>query len=194
MCHNDELNSMMSWIGCLLKDSEHFIFVAENSQILLKISVIPILLTFIYLVALNLLVNNQLNTSSNSTHHCGTLWQFCCLPDDSMAKAMLGQQIGVLVGVLMNQCKIITRRQVKKEGLWGAAFSYKQPKNVPLQKMKIPPTCKQQRCLSNSWIYLPPSPRDRFLELAGNLTGTKNYLLQKTNLLASDVAVCPIHE
>ena len=25
-----------------------------------------------YLVALNLLVNNQLNSSSNSTHHCGT--------------------------------------------------------------------------------------------------------------------------
>ena len=42
------------------------------SQILLKISVIPILLTFIYLVALNLLVNNQLNSSSNSTHHFGT--------------------------------------------------------------------------------------------------------------------------
>ena len=35
-----------------------------NSQILLKISVIPILLTFIYLVALNLLVNNQFNSSS----------------------------------------------------------------------------------------------------------------------------------
>ena len=38
-----------------------FILFAENSQILLKIFVIPILLTFIYLVAL--LVNNQLNTS-----------------------------------------------------------------------------------------------------------------------------------
>ena len=33
---------------------------AENRQILLRISLIPILLTFIYLVALNLLVNNQL--------------------------------------------------------------------------------------------------------------------------------------
>ena len=30
--------------------------------------VIPILLTLIYVVALNLLVNNQLNSSSNSTH------------------------------------------------------------------------------------------------------------------------------
>ena len=48
-----------------LKDSEFFIVFAENSQILLKISVIPILLIFIYLVALNLLVNNQLNSLSN---------------------------------------------------------------------------------------------------------------------------------
>ena len=63
MCPNDELSSTMSWVGCLLKDSELFILFAENSQILLKISVIPILLTFIYLVALNLLVNNQLNSS-----------------------------------------------------------------------------------------------------------------------------------
>ena len=53
----------MSWVGYLLKDSELFILFAENSQILLKISVIPILLTFIYLVAINLLVNNQLNSS-----------------------------------------------------------------------------------------------------------------------------------
>ena len=56
MCRNDELSSTMSWVGCLLKDSELFILFAENSQILLKISVIPILLTFIYL-----LVDNQLN-------------------------------------------------------------------------------------------------------------------------------------
>ena len=63
--------AMMSWVGCLLTDSELFILFAENSQILLKISVIHILLTFIYLVELNLLVNNQLNSSTNSTHHCG---------------------------------------------------------------------------------------------------------------------------
>ena len=56
----------MSWGGYLLKDSELFILFAEDSQILLKISVILILLTFIYLVALYLLVNNQLNSSSNS--------------------------------------------------------------------------------------------------------------------------------
>ena len=62
----------MSWVGCLLKDSELFILLAENGQIFLKISVIPILLTFMYLVALNLLVNKQLNSLSNSTHHCGT--------------------------------------------------------------------------------------------------------------------------
>ena len=67
---NDELSSMTSWVGCLLKDSEFFILFAENNQILLKISVNPIVLTYIYLVALNLLVNNQLNSSSNSTHHC----------------------------------------------------------------------------------------------------------------------------
>ena len=55
MCRNDELSSTMSWVGGLLKDSELFILFAENSQILLKISFIPILLTFIYLVTLNLL-------------------------------------------------------------------------------------------------------------------------------------------
>ena len=36
----------MSWVGYLLKDSELFILFAENSQILLKITVILILLTF----------------------------------------------------------------------------------------------------------------------------------------------------
>ena len=46
ICRNDELSSTMSWVGCLLKDSELFILFAVNSQILLKISVIPILLTF----------------------------------------------------------------------------------------------------------------------------------------------------
>ena len=52
ICRNDELSSTMSWVGCLLKDSELFILFAENIQILLKASVIPILLIFIYLVAL----------------------------------------------------------------------------------------------------------------------------------------------
>ena len=51
MCHNDELCATMSLFGWLLKYSELIILFAENSQILLKISVIPILLTFIYLVA-----------------------------------------------------------------------------------------------------------------------------------------------
>ena len=45
ICCNDELSWTMSWVGCLLKDSELFILFAENSQILLKISVIPIPLT-----------------------------------------------------------------------------------------------------------------------------------------------------
>ena len=52
MCRYDELSSTMSWVGCLLPNLELSILFAENSQILLKISVIPILLTFIYLVAL----------------------------------------------------------------------------------------------------------------------------------------------
>ena len=60
---DNELCFMMSWVGCLLKDSDHFYLIAEKSQILLKISDIPILLTFMYLVVLNLLVNNQLNSS-----------------------------------------------------------------------------------------------------------------------------------
>ena len=69
---NDELSSTMSWVGCLLKDSELFILFAEISQIFLKISVITILLIFLYLVAIILLVNNHLNSLLNSTHHCGT--------------------------------------------------------------------------------------------------------------------------
>ena len=46
---------MMSLVGYLLKDLDFFNLFAENSQILLIISVIPILITFIYLVALYLL-------------------------------------------------------------------------------------------------------------------------------------------
>ena len=46
ICHNDELSSTMSW---LFTNKFRFLFIlfAENSQILLKTSVIPILLTFI---------------------------------------------------------------------------------------------------------------------------------------------------
>ena len=62
ICRNDELSSTMSWVGCLLKDSDLFILIAENSQNLLKISVIPILLTFIYLIAPTQLIF-QLNSS-----------------------------------------------------------------------------------------------------------------------------------
>ena len=72
MCRNDELSLMMSWVDYLLKDSKLSVLFAENIQLFLKVSVIPILLTFMYRVALNLLVNKQLNSSSNSTHHCGT--------------------------------------------------------------------------------------------------------------------------
>ena len=58
----------MSWLGCLLKDSELLVLFAENSQIILKISVIPILLTFIYLVAPNLLKQRQTITSVMAVH------------------------------------------------------------------------------------------------------------------------------
>ena len=61
------LSSTMSGVGCLLSDSEFYILFAENTQILLKISVIAILSTFMYLVAQNLLVNNHLNSTSNSS-------------------------------------------------------------------------------------------------------------------------------
>ena len=44
MCRNDEL----SWL--LTNRFRAYLYIGENSQILLKISVIPILLTFIYLV------------------------------------------------------------------------------------------------------------------------------------------------
>ena len=79
MCRNDELSSTMSWVGCLLTDSEFFILFAETSKIL----AITILLTFMYLVALNLLVNNQLNSSLNSTHYCGTQLSHLFVPHPS---------------------------------------------------------------------------------------------------------------
>ena len=69
---NDLLKGNYMWhfsysndkLCCLFtKRFRAFILFTENNQILLKISVIPILFTFIYLVALNFLVNNQLNSS-----------------------------------------------------------------------------------------------------------------------------------
>ena len=53
---------MMSWVGCLRKDSELFTLFTENSQIILRISDIPILLTFMYLIALESV------GKTNSTH------------------------------------------------------------------------------------------------------------------------------
>ena len=52
------LNNVPQWFSAFLS----YIF-AENIQIPLKISVILILLTFIHLVSLNMVVNNQLNPS-----------------------------------------------------------------------------------------------------------------------------------
>ena len=59
----------MSWLGCLLTDLKLSILFVENSQILLKISVVPIVLTFIFMVALNLLVNKQTQLII-VTHNC----------------------------------------------------------------------------------------------------------------------------
>ena len=59
-----EFDNELNWL--FTKRFRAFILFAENR---LKNSVIPLLLTFIYLVALNLLVKNQLNSSYNSTHH-----------------------------------------------------------------------------------------------------------------------------
>jgi hypothetical protein len=64
-----EFDDALSWL--FTKRFRGFYLICRNSQILLKISFIPIPLTFIYLVALNLLVNNQLKSLSNSTHHFG---------------------------------------------------------------------------------------------------------------------------
>ena len=50
ICHNDRW--VRVWLDCLRIDSEGFMLLAESNQILLKISFILILLTFIYLVAL----------------------------------------------------------------------------------------------------------------------------------------------
>ena len=70
VCRNDELSSIVSLVGCLLPDSEFFILFAEHSQILLKISVNPILLTFMYLVALSLLSTHRRTQLIIAAHNC----------------------------------------------------------------------------------------------------------------------------
>ena len=62
-----ELSSILSWLDCLLTDLEVFILFAEINQIILKIYFIPILLTFMYLVALykkNWVVSNLKSTQT----------------------------------------------------------------------------------------------------------------------------------
>ena len=103
MCRNDELSSMMSWIGCLLKDAELFILFAENSQILLKILVITILLTFIYLVAL---VSKQPTQLIIAAHNCHTAYQIMFLWCDL---------IPIRLGIWM----IIDKDQIISKGLFG---------------------------------------------------------------------------
>ena len=78
---------------------ELFIIFAENSQILLKISVIPILLTFIYLVALNLVVINQLNSS---------FWHIIVTLISIAMAMIIKQQLGIakeMVERLLSQLK-----------------------------------------------------------------------------------------
>ena len=70
MCRNGELRLMMSWVGCLLKGSELIILFAE---IPLKISVIPILLRNIYLVALKQSTQLILQLNSSFRHTIVTL-------------------------------------------------------------------------------------------------------------------------
>ena len=60
--------AMVSWVWRWVELVEFLQKIAKSSS---KFLLFPFS-TFIYLVALNLLVNNQLNSSSNSTHHCGT--------------------------------------------------------------------------------------------------------------------------
>ena len=70
ICHNDWLSSSLSWFYSLLTDSEVlFILFAVINQIILKIHLIPLLLTFMYLVksirfktvsALSLLYENNI--------------------------------------------------------------------------------------------------------------------------------------
>ena len=64
------MSSTMSWVGRLLKDSEIFILFADNNQILLKISVIPILLTFVYLVFSTWFVSKQPTQLIIAAHNC----------------------------------------------------------------------------------------------------------------------------
>ena len=61
-----EFDDELSWL--FTKRFRAFYLICWKKYLILNIFVIPIFLTFIYLVLLNLLVNNQLNSSSNSTH------------------------------------------------------------------------------------------------------------------------------
>ena len=94
MCRNDyivELDDELSWL-LFTKDSELFILFAENSQILLKIYVIPILLTCMYLVALESVTKQpiqliiQLNSSLRQiidSNNCRSLPKFTKVKNSS---------------------------------------------------------------------------------------------------------------
>ena len=52
VCHINDTSLSLTLLDCLQIDSEGFILFAEINQMLLKVSFIPIFLTFMHLVAL----------------------------------------------------------------------------------------------------------------------------------------------
>ena len=76
ICHNDDLSLSFTWLDCLLITSEGFIFFAEINQVLLKISFLPIILTFMYVCSSTLSENwvvHNFKSNSNSTQ--SSLWE-----------------------------------------------------------------------------------------------------------------------
>ena len=62
ICNNDDLSLSLTWPDCLQIDSDAFILVVEINQILLKIYFTPILLAFMYLVAIFQKISSQTQT------------------------------------------------------------------------------------------------------------------------------------
>jgi len=83
--------AMMSWVGCLLKDPGLLSYILENSQILLKISVIPIFLTFMYLVQLNKYKTDPyfLQYFQSNTQVCLIIRVFCKSSDPEIVLPVL---------------------------------------------------------------------------------------------------------
>ena len=83
ICRNEELSSTMPWVGCLLKESEFFLFVV-NSQILHKNSVISgstyvyFILSFVFCQFWRRSYQNQLSFSGKDStadfFHFSSFW------------------------------------------------------------------------------------------------------------------------